>query len=207
MRFKTLVSWLLAPFALGAAMILTSGVAEAQTVGVLTAGVNLRAGPGTEYPIVADMPVGASVAISGCVSGYTWCEVGWGSLHGWVAANYVQVPYQGQTVVIAPNFAPIVGLAVIGFSRAYWDQYYAGRPWFGRWDRYEGRRHNNVHIDGDVNIHRNGDRNVNRNVERNIDRNVDRNVNRNADRNVNRNVNRNVDRGDGDRPRRERRLD
>jgi len=36
--------------------------------------VNLRAGPGTEYPIILTVPADAPVTILGCLPDYTWCD-------------------------------------------------------------------------------------------------------------------------------------
>lgn len=113
-------------------------IAAAAMPAVTTANVNLRAGPGTNYPVVVTMPAGARVVSYGCVSGYTWCDISWGSERGWVAASYMQVVVAGKTVVLAPAVAPRVGLAVVAFDQSYWRRYYVGRPWYGRWAYYGG---------------------------------------------------------------------
>ena len=54
------------------------GEAGAATVAVATANVNMRAGPGTEYPVVATIPAGSPITAWGCVADYSWCDVTWG---------------------------------------------------------------------------------------------------------------------------------
>ncbi|WP_334175259.1 SH3 domain-containing protein [Pseudoxanthobacter sp.] len=110
--------------------------AQAASPAVTTGNVNLRAGPGTNYPAVGSVPRGASVTIYGCLSGYTWCDSSWGSARGWIAAGYLQVVQAGQPAAFSPAVAAAMGLAVVGFSQAYWNTHYVGRPWYGQWNRY-----------------------------------------------------------------------
>lgn len=110
--------------------------AEAATAAVAVANVNLRAGPSTVYPAVTVVPAGTAITTFGCVSGYSWCDIGFGPYRGWVAANYIQVAYQGVPVVLTAPVAPTVGITVVSFNRAYWDRYYVGYPWYGRWAAY-----------------------------------------------------------------------
>ncbi|OJY41494.1 MAG: hypothetical protein BGP08_08060 [Rhizobiales bacterium 64-17] len=57
--------------------------------------LNLRAGPGTGYSVVAVMPAGAEVDIRDC-SG-AWCRVVWGSAEGYANADYlVDEPDEGD---------------------------------------------------------------------------------------------------------------
>ena len=50
--------------------------------GFASTSVNLRAGPGTGYPVIAVIPGGARVNIVGCLSNYAWCDVAWGRNRG-----------------------------------------------------------------------------------------------------------------------------
>lgn len=113
-----------------------STVAAAATVAVATGNVNLRAGPSTAYPVVIVVPVGARIVTHGCVAGYSWCDIAYGSYRGWVAASYVQVVYQGAPVVLTPAVAPVVGVTVVTYNRVYWDTYYATYPWYRNWSVY-----------------------------------------------------------------------
>ncbi len=113
-----------------------STVAAAATVAVATGNVNLRAGPSTAYPVVTVVPVGARIVTHGCVAGYSWCDIAYGSYRGWVAASYVQVVYQGAPVVLTPAVAPVVGVTVVTYNRVYWDTYYAAYPWYRNWGVY-----------------------------------------------------------------------
>ena len=91
-----------------------ASMAAAATVAVATGNVNLRAGPSTGYPVVVVVPVGARIVTHGCLPGYTWCDIGFGSYRGWVSARYVQVVYNGAPVVLSPA----VWVKVLGNAQA-----------------------------------------------------------------------------------------
>ena len=38
-------------------------------------GVDLRAGPGDNYPLVASLAPGQPLQVMGCTNGYGWCDV------------------------------------------------------------------------------------------------------------------------------------
>ncbi len=94
--------------------------------------VNLRAGPGLEFPLVATLMDRTPLQIEGCVADYTWCDVWFGQLRGWVAAAYLSYPYQSSYVPIV-RYGALIGLPILGFSLGpYWDSHYRGQPWYGQ---------------------------------------------------------------------------
>ncbi len=90
--------------------------------------INLRRGPGVQYPPIAIIPYGDTVEVIGCAR--TWCEVDWRGARGFASRSYlsysvsprghrrnqapaviVPPPYppQGPVVYSAPHFdAPVV---------------------------------------------------------------------------------------------------
>lgn len=110
--------------------------AHAATSAFATSNVNLRAGPSTSYPTVTVVPAGASVVNNGCLADYSWCDVSYANYRGWLAARYIQVPYQNQRQVLTPAIAFASGIAITAFSQSYWNNYYRGYPWYNTWGRY-----------------------------------------------------------------------
>ena len=116
--------------------------ALAYTANVVTA-VVLRAGPSTEYPLVATLPPGAVVEVFGCEENYGWCDVQLGPDRGWVDAAYLQMAAPSGPVVVA-DAGVVLGLPIVAFTfGTYWDRWYRGRPWYARrpyyynyWNRY-----------------------------------------------------------------------
>jgi uncharacterized protein YraI len=120
------------------AALLAPALAQAAPAFV-TSGLNMRAGPGTEYPVVAQLDPGVQVEVLGCLEGYVWCDVAIGQDRGWVAGNYLQAPYYERREPIV-SIGPAIGLPIVGFTvGSYWDSYYRNRPWYherSRWDHY-----------------------------------------------------------------------
>jgi uncharacterized protein YraI len=106
------------------ATILLAGPALA-VPGYSTAHLNLRAGPGTQYPVVGMMEYNVRSDITGCLADYSWCAVAVAGLTGWSSAEYLVVdkggevmqitgPDSGIPVVEAEGIAEVVAPASVG---------------------------------------------------------------------------------------------
>lgn len=95
------------------AMILGIGVAIAQPATVTT-DLNLRAGPGTNYRVVATMPQGSRVDILECRA--NWCRVDWRGRPGWASARFLDVAPQ-RVRPEPPRAAPFpIPIPIPGFT-------------------------------------------------------------------------------------------
>jgi uncharacterized protein YraI len=96
--------------------LLISSVASASP-GVATGNVNMRSGPGTQYPVITTIPAGAPLEVFGCQS---WCQVGYAGTQGYVSGNYVSGAVAQPRAYYRP--AP----------RVYYDEpyYYQSSPGF-----------------------------------------------------------------------------
>jgi uncharacterized protein YraI len=104
--------------------------------GYVTGDVNLRAGPDSSYPSVAMLSAGTSVAIEGCVDGWSWCDVATGDSRGWVAGDFLQEEYEGQRVLV-PDYGVRIGIPLISFQfGSYWDSHYRNRSWYGEREQW-----------------------------------------------------------------------
>lgn len=125
---------------LAAASLMLSAAAMAQTAYTNT-NVNVRAGPGQDYPLVATISPGVGVAVQGCVSDYQWCDIIVGESRGWVYARSIDTPYQNRTVPVY-GYGAQIGFPILAFSiGSYWDNYYRDRPFYGdrgRWSDHPG---------------------------------------------------------------------
>jgi uncharacterized protein YraI len=113
------------------------------------ADVNMRAGPGTGYPVIVTIYAGEPVTIYGCLSGWSWCDTEWDGARGWVRGDYLDVVYESRYVYL-PEYAPRVGLTFITFEfNNYWDDHYRHRHFYRdreRWRDY-WRLHRDVRAD------------------------------------------------------------
>ncbi len=114
------------------------GVSQAQ-LAYAAKQVNLRAGPGMEYPVIAILLAGVPVTVQGCVADYRWCDVEAGPSRGWVYGANIVYPYQGANVPVI-NYGAMIGIGILAYSVAsYWDQHYVGRPWYPQRQRWINR--------------------------------------------------------------------
>ncbi len=92
---------------------MTSGVSDAQTIAYAAPGTtNLRAGPGTQYTIIARVRGGSVVDVHGCLNDHSWCSISAGPYDGWMAAWRLVFPYAGRNVFVPDYYdhfrAPII---------------------------------------------------------------------------------------------------
>ncbi len=140
------------------ALALAIPLAASATGGFIRSSINLRAGPGWDYPRVASTQSGERIDILGCTGGWRWCDVSTGPQRGWVAGSYVQFDYQGRLVPVF-EYGERIGVPVVTFQLGnYWDTYYRGRDFYGdrdRWDRSHGHDHEHRPGGWDRNHYRN----------------------------------------------------
>lgn len=102
--------------------------------------VNLRAGPGTEYPVVATLGNGQPFNVAGCTSGYGWCDVVMpDGLRGWVYSDAIDYAYEDRRVPLA-GYGAAIGVPIVTFALgSYWGNNYRDRSWYDD-RRYWGGR-------------------------------------------------------------------
>ena len=106
--------------------------------GVVTQNINMRAGPGIDYPLVAQLPEGTPTEIFGCLSGFGWCDVAVQDARGWVAGPGLQLLYDDRPEPLI-GYGAAAGVPLVGFAiGSYWQSHYRDRPWYRDVDRWRG---------------------------------------------------------------------
>ncbi len=106
--------------------------------GIVTQNINMRAGPGIDYPLVAQLPQGTPAEIFGCLSGFGWCDVAVQDTRGWVAGPGLQLLYDDQSEPLV-GYGAVAGVPLIGFEVGnYWQSHYRDRPWYHDVDHWRG---------------------------------------------------------------------
>ena len=122
-----------------AAVLLATPAAALAAPGMITASVNLRAGPSVEFPVVDRIPRGVPVEVHGCIRDALWCDVSTDRDRGWVAAQYLDYLY-GDRYVYLPSYVELADVPSASFVlSSYWSSFYFGRPWYRRhawWNRH-----------------------------------------------------------------------
>jgi uncharacterized protein YraI len=70
--------------------------------------LNMRAGPGPEYPVVGVINANDSVIVTGCIDGSKWCTVNYGGMIAWSYSDYLAANTGGTQVVLAQRPATLV---------------------------------------------------------------------------------------------------
>jgi uncharacterized protein YraI len=78
--------------------------------GYSTAHLNLRTGPGTQYPVVGTMEYNVRSDITGCLADWSWCSITVAGLSGWASAEYLVIDQGGQVMQIT---GPDSGIPVV----------------------------------------------------------------------------------------------
>ena len=104
-----------------------------------TRDANVRAGPDPDYPLIATLVAGTPVTVLGCVSDYSWCDIVFGEIRGWMYAKSLQYVYENRWVPLY-GYGATIGVPIIAFSiLSYWDNYYRDRPFYHDRPRWEHR--------------------------------------------------------------------
>ncbi|WP_410176631.1 DUF1236 domain-containing protein [Sinorhizobium medicae] len=74
--------------------------AYAEMSATTLADLNVRAGPGPQYPAVGVATRGSAAVLDGCMEGSNWCRIDVNGLRGWAYARYLATDMGGTTAVI-----------------------------------------------------------------------------------------------------------
>lgn len=98
----------LSRIALLIAITLSSVSAAHANAAMTTASVNMRKGPGTQFPVVLAIPSAQRIWVHGCERSGAWCSVNWGGREGWVSAIYLagEIDAIRPPIVVGPALAP-----------------------------------------------------------------------------------------------------
>src|SRR5690606_8080645 len=100
--------------AAAAALLTLSGAAFAQQAVHATTDLNVRAGPGPEYPVIGSIPIDGEAMLHGCIEGSRWCQVTAGSLEGWAYSDYLIADNSGVEVVLTER-PPAMDVPVVTY--------------------------------------------------------------------------------------------
>ncbi len=84
----------------GVIVVASAGLAQAEMTATAVDDMDVRAGPGAEYPSVGIATRGSPAMLDGCLQGSRWCRVDINGMRGWVYAEYLQVDQDGGPVIV-----------------------------------------------------------------------------------------------------------
>ncbi|RWC04722.1 DUF1236 domain-containing protein [Mesorhizobium sp.] len=86
--------------AVAGALVAISGTALADTAVSAVADLNIRAGPGPQYPVIGVLAAGQSATLDGCIQNSKWCTIAEANGQGWIYSDYVTADFGGNEVVL-----------------------------------------------------------------------------------------------------------
>ncbi|RWO86502.1 DUF1236 domain-containing protein [Mesorhizobium sp.] len=86
--------------AVAGALVAMSGTALADTAVSAVADLNIRAGPGPQYPVIGVLAAGQSATLDGCIQNSKWCTIAEANGQGWIYSDYVTADFGGNQVVL-----------------------------------------------------------------------------------------------------------
>lgn len=75
--------------------------AMAQSPVTATTDLNVRSGPGPQYPVMGVIGAGEAAQLNGCLEGSKWCSVATGTGDGWVYSDYLTADFGGNVTVLS----------------------------------------------------------------------------------------------------------
>lgn len=86
--------------AIAGMMTVMSGAAFADTAVSAVTDLNVRAGPGPQYPVIGVLAAGQSATLNGCIENSKWCTIAEAGGQGWVYSDYVTADFSGSRVIL-----------------------------------------------------------------------------------------------------------
>lgn len=102
-------------FLAGAIVVGSAGLAQADMVATAINDLNVRAGPGPQYPSIGIATRGSQAMLDGCIQGSRWCRVDVNGVRGWVYTQYLQVEQGGSPVVVEQHQSDL-GVPVVTYE-------------------------------------------------------------------------------------------
>lgn len=84
-----------------------AGAAHAQTPVTATTDLNVRSGPGPQYPVVGVIGANQGATLDGCLEGSKWCRVAFSGGDGWAFSDYLTADAGGTAVIVTERPASV----------------------------------------------------------------------------------------------------
>ena len=75
--------------------------ASAATVAAATTPLNIRSGPGPEYPVTGAIPTNGQATVLGCIEGSLWCQIVYNGTQGWAYSQYMTATISGRSLAVS----------------------------------------------------------------------------------------------------------
>lgn len=90
------------------ALAALAGAANAQVTAEAVTDLNVRAGPGPQYPVVGVIAASGRASVAGCIEGSKWCQITASGVEGWAYSDYLVTSVDNQPSVILTERQSVV---------------------------------------------------------------------------------------------------
>ncbi|KAB2867767.1 MAG: DUF1236 domain-containing protein [Bauldia sp.] len=77
--------------------------------------LNIRTGPGGQYPVIATTGFNNEVDVNGCLKDVSWCDVVWNGIRGWAAGQYLDYD-ASDGIALLPQAGSKVQIPVVTYT-------------------------------------------------------------------------------------------
>jgi uncharacterized protein YraI len=100
----------------GVILASTAGLARAEMSATTMTDIDVRSGPGQQYPAIGTATRGSEAVLDGCLEGSRWCRIDVNGMRGWVYAQYLSVEQDGNPVVVEQHSTDL-GVPVVTYQQ------------------------------------------------------------------------------------------
>ena len=97
------------------ALTLFAAPAFAAMAVTATTDLNVRTGPGPDYPVTSVIGNNQSATLDGCIENSKWCKVTVNGTTGWAYSEYLVADHSGQATVVYQNYQTI-GVPAVSYD-------------------------------------------------------------------------------------------
>jgi uncharacterized protein YraI len=84
-----------------AAAVAVTSAASAAIVASAVIPLNVRSGPGPQYPVVGAIPANGKATVIGCIQDSMWCQVNIGGKQAWAYSKYLTATLSGRSLAVS----------------------------------------------------------------------------------------------------------
>lgn len=96
-------------------LIGATGASLAQTAVTATTDLNVRAGPGPQYPVVTVLGVNQQAMLDGCGQGSKWCQITVNDQPGWAYSDYLSSEFAGSQRMVVTQRPASASVPVVEY--------------------------------------------------------------------------------------------
>jgi uncharacterized protein YraI len=100
----------------GVLLASSAGLAQAEMSATTMSDIDVRSGPGPQYPAVGTATRGSEATLDGCIEGSRWCRIDVNGMRGWVYAQYLSVEQNGSPVIVEQHSSDL-GVPVVTYEQ------------------------------------------------------------------------------------------